>query len=162
MLIAPGIFFRVFLQSLLDEPYSTYNCYCFFLIAHFLVVSISKSLYLESFSIVFNEVFISDGTAISTSWLVLFLWCLITIRLCFCINFHIFSTRCQTISWFDNHRIDVRVEERLPTGKAQWMFRCNVGFLFIRPLIHSFMYLFIQIDLTLSLIILLILCLPEK
>ena len=111
---------------------------------------------------VFNEVFLSDGTAISTSWLVLFFWCLITIRFCFCFNFHIFSTRCQTISWVDSYRIDVRVEERLPTGKAQWMFRCNVGFLFIRPLIHSLMYLFIQIYLTLSLIILLILCLPEK
>ena len=33
---------------------------------------------------VFNEVFLSDGTAISTSWLVLFFWSLITIRLTSC------------------------------------------------------------------------------
>ena len=33
---------------------------------------------------VFNEVFLSDGTAMSTSWLVLFFWSLITIRLTIC------------------------------------------------------------------------------
>ena len=42
--------------------------------------------------------------------------------LVFAFSPHIFTTRPQTISWFDNHRIDVRVEERLPTGKAQRMF----------------------------------------
>ena len=48
-------------------------------IPHILVVSISRSLYLESFSVVFNEVFLSDGTAISMSLQVLFLWSLITV-----------------------------------------------------------------------------------
>ena len=36
-------------------------------IPHILVVSISRSLYLESFSVVFNEMFLPDGTAISMS-----------------------------------------------------------------------------------------------
>ena len=35
-----------------------------------------------------------------------------------CFNFYIFTTRCQTISRVNSSRIDVRVEERLPTGKA--------------------------------------------
>ena len=47
-------------------------------IPHILVVSISRFSYLESFSVVFNEVFLSDGTAISMSLQVLFLWSLIT------------------------------------------------------------------------------------
>ena len=56
--------------------------------------------------------------------------------------FHIFTTRPQTISWLDNHRIDVRVAERLPIGKAQWMFGCNVRFhSFICAFIHLFKYL---------------------
>ena len=44
-----------------------------------LIVSISRSLYLEDFSVVFIEVFVSDGTAISMSLQVLFSWPLITI-----------------------------------------------------------------------------------
>ena len=42
-------------------------------IPHILVVSISRSLYLESFSVVFSEVFLSDGTATYMSLQVLFL-----------------------------------------------------------------------------------------
>ena len=47
-------------------------------IPHILVVSISRSLYLGSFSVVFKEVFQCDVTAISMSLQVLFLWSLIT------------------------------------------------------------------------------------
>ena len=36
-------------------------------ISHILVVLISRSLYLESFSVVFHEMFLPDGTAISMS-----------------------------------------------------------------------------------------------
>ena len=48
-------------------------------VPHILVVTISRSVYLGSFSVVFNEVFLSDGTTISMSLQVLFLWSLITI-----------------------------------------------------------------------------------
>ena len=71
----------MFLQSLFDEPYRapiTTGIIPDF-IPHILVVSISRSLYLDSFSVVFNEVFLSDGTVISMSLQVLFLWSLITI-----------------------------------------------------------------------------------
>ena len=51
---------------------------------------------------------------------------------------HIFTTRPQTISWLDSHRIDGRVEERLPSGKAYWMFACNVRFPFFYMCAHSF------------------------
>ena len=60
-------------------------------IPHILVASISRSLYLESFSVVFHEVFLSDDTAKSMSLQVLFLWSLITIS-----GFFIFSDR----RWF--------------------------------------------------------------
>ena len=46
---------------------------------HILGVSISWSLYYESLSVIFNEVFLSNGTAMSMSLQVLFLWSLITI-----------------------------------------------------------------------------------
>ena len=62
------------LQSLLDKPKRTYiNWYCFWLFQSL------GLLYLESFSVVFKEVFLSDGTSISMSLQVLFLWSLITI-----------------------------------------------------------------------------------
>ena len=57
---------------------------------------------------------------------------------------YIFTIRPQAISWFDNHRIDVRVEERLPTGKAQRMFRWNVRFPFIHSGTHSFIRMYIS------------------
>ena len=44
-----------------------------------LIVSISRSLYLESFSVVFMEKFLSYGTAISMTLQPVFLWSLITI-----------------------------------------------------------------------------------
>ena len=85
MLIAPGIFSVCFCSPFLRSLRAPITSgIVFVLIPHILVVSISKSLYLESFSMVFNEVFLSDGTAISTSWLVLFFWSLITIRLTIC------------------------------------------------------------------------------
>ena len=39
----------------------------YFFIPHILVVSVSRSLYLESFLVFFNEVFLSDGTSIFIS-----------------------------------------------------------------------------------------------
>ena len=44
-----------------------------------LIVSISRSLYLENFSVVFMEMFLSYGTAISMTLQLLFVWSLITI-----------------------------------------------------------------------------------
>ena len=46
---------------------------------HIRFVSISKSLYLDSFSVTFTDVFLSDGTAMSISLKVFVLWSLITI-----------------------------------------------------------------------------------
>ena len=43
------------------------------------LVSISKSLYLDSFSVTFTDMFLSDGTAMSISLQVFVLWSLITI-----------------------------------------------------------------------------------
>ena len=85
MLIAPGIFSVCFYSSFLMSPRApiTTDIVSAF-IPHILVVSISRSLYLESFSMVFNEVFLSDGTAISMSLQVLFLWSLIMSRLLSC------------------------------------------------------------------------------
>ena len=71
----------MFLQSLFDEPKSTYNkWYCLFSFPTLvLVLSVSRCLYLESFSVVFKGVFLSDGTALSISLQLLFLWSLITL-----------------------------------------------------------------------------------
>ena len=49
------------------------------LMPHIRFVSISKSLYLDSFSVTFTDVFLSDGTAMSISLQVFVLWSLITI-----------------------------------------------------------------------------------
>ena len=49
------------------------------LMPHIRLVSISKSLYLDSFSVTFTDVFLSDGTAMSMSLQVFVLWSLITI-----------------------------------------------------------------------------------
>ena len=49
------------------------------LMPHIRFVSISKSLYLDSFSVTFTDVFLSDGTAMSTSLQVFVWWSLITI-----------------------------------------------------------------------------------
>ena len=79
MLIAPGIFSVCFCSPFLMSPRTpvTTGIVSVF-IPHILVVSISRSLYLESFSVVFNEVFLSDGTVTSISLQVSFLWSLIT------------------------------------------------------------------------------------
>ena len=45
-------------------------------IPHILVLSISRFFYLESFSVVFKGVLLSDGTALPISLHVLFLWSL--------------------------------------------------------------------------------------
>ena len=49
------------------------------LMPHIRLVSISKSLYLDSFSVTFTDVFLSDGTAMSINLQVFVLWSLITI-----------------------------------------------------------------------------------
>ena len=49
------------------------------LMPHIRLVSISKSLYLDSFSVTFTDVFLSDGTAMSMNLQVFVLWSLITI-----------------------------------------------------------------------------------
>ena len=49
------------------------------LMPHIRLVSISKSLYLDSFSVTFTDVFLSDGTAMSINFQVFVLWCLIII-----------------------------------------------------------------------------------
>ena len=49
------------------------------LMPHIRLVSISKSLYLDSFPVTFTDVFLSDGTAMSMYLQVFVLWSLITI-----------------------------------------------------------------------------------
>ena len=49
------------------------------LMPHIQLVSIFKSLYLDSFSVTFMDVFLSDGTAMSINLQVFVLWSLITI-----------------------------------------------------------------------------------
>ena len=74
MLIAAGIFSVCLCSPFLMSPRApiTTGIVPVFI----LVVSMSRSLYLESFSVVFNEAFLSDGTATSMSLQVLFLWSL--------------------------------------------------------------------------------------
>ena len=80
MLIAPGIFSVCFCSPFLLSPRAPIATgVVSVVIPHILVVPISRSLYLEIFSVVFKEVFLSDVTAISMSFQVLFLWSLITI-----------------------------------------------------------------------------------
>ena len=49
------------------------------LMPHIRIVSISKSLYLDSFSMTFTDVFLSDGAVMSINLQVFVLWSLITI-----------------------------------------------------------------------------------
>ena len=49
------------------------------LMPHIRLVSISKSLHLDSFSVTFTNVFLPDGTAMSMNLQVFVLWSLITI-----------------------------------------------------------------------------------
>ena len=80
MLIVPGIFYVCFCSPFLTSPRAPIATgIVSVFIPYILVVSISRSLYLERFSVVFNEVFLSDGTAISMSLQVSFFWSLITI-----------------------------------------------------------------------------------
>ena len=74
MLIAPGNFSVCFCSPFSMSPRApiTTGTVSVF-IPHILVVSISRSLYLQSFAMIFNEVFVSDGTAISMSLQILFL-----------------------------------------------------------------------------------------
>ena len=67
MLTEPGTLSTYLSIPFLMTPYTPVTAgtvsVCIF---HILAISISKSVYLESFSAVFTGVFLSDGTAMST------------------------------------------------------------------------------------------------
>ena len=63
------MYFSIPFFTRLRAPISTGIVVVF--IRHIFSISISKSLYFESFSVVFMEVFLSVGTDISISWQVL-------------------------------------------------------------------------------------------
>ena len=68
MLLAPGIFPKFWsIPSLISPSAPTITGTVSVLIPHILVVSISNSLYFESFSMTFVELFRSDGTDTSIS-----------------------------------------------------------------------------------------------
>ena len=68
LLLAPGIFPKFWsIPSLISPSAPTITGTVSVLIPHIFVVSISRSLYFESFSMTFVEVFRSDGSATSIS-----------------------------------------------------------------------------------------------
>ena len=75
VMIAPGNFSMCFCSP--RSPITTGIVSVF--IPHNLIVPVSRFLCLGSFSVVFNEVFLSEATARSMSFQVLLLWSLITI-----------------------------------------------------------------------------------
>ena len=80
MLLAPGIFPKFWsIASLISPSAPTITGTVSVPIPHVLVVSISRSLYFESFSMTFVEVFQSDGTDTSISLQHLLAWSLFTI-----------------------------------------------------------------------------------
>ena len=69
MLTVPGILSTYFSSPFLmtvGAPMTTGIPYV--PVFHILTISVSKSLYLESFSTTLTDVFLSDGTAISITW----------------------------------------------------------------------------------------------
>ena len=79
MLLVPGIFPKFWsIPSLISPSAPTIIGTVSVLIPHILVVSISRSLYFESFSMTFCEVFRSDGTDTSISLQHRLAWSLIT------------------------------------------------------------------------------------
>ena len=80
MLIWPGILPRYVSSPFLIAPSAPMiTGIVSVLMPHIRLVSISKSLYLDSFSVTFTDVFLSDGTTMSISLQVFVLWSLITI-----------------------------------------------------------------------------------
>ena len=80
MLLAPGIFPKFWsIPSLISHSTPTITSTVSVLIPHILVVSISRFLYFESFSMTFVKVFQSDGTDTSISLQHRLPWSLITI-----------------------------------------------------------------------------------
>ena len=80
MLLAPGIFPKFWsIPPLISHSVLTINGTVSVLIPHILVVSISRSLYFESFSMTFIKGFRSDGTDTSISLQHRLVWSLITI-----------------------------------------------------------------------------------
>ena len=80
MLTWPGILPRYISRPFLTAPSAPMiTGIVSVLMPHIRLVSISKSLYLDSFSVTFTDVFLSDGTAMSINLQVFVLWSLITI-----------------------------------------------------------------------------------
>ena len=80
MLIWPGILPRYVSSPFLIAPSALMiTGIISVLMPHIQLVSISKSLYLDSFSVTFTDVFLSDGTAMSINLQVFVLWSLATI-----------------------------------------------------------------------------------
>ena len=80
MLLAPGIFPKFWsIPTLISPSAPTITSTVSVLIPHILVVLISRSLYFESFSVTFVDVFRSDGTDTSISLQHRLAWSLITI-----------------------------------------------------------------------------------
>ena len=80
MLLAPGIFPKFWsIPSLISPSAPTITGTVSVLIPHILAVSTSRSLYFESFSMTFVEVFLLDGTDTSISLQHQLAWSLITI-----------------------------------------------------------------------------------
>ena len=106
MLIAPGVCFCSPRGPITTGIVSVF-------IPHILIVAVYRSLCLESFSVVFSEVFLSEATARSMNLQVLLLWSLITISglLSACVYLHIpkycsffiFSDRCWLMNTFSSH-----------------------------------------------------------
>ena len=75
MLIWPGILPRYVSSPFLIAPSPPMiTGIVSVLMPHIRLVSISKSLYLDSFSVTFTDVFLSDGTAMSINLQVFVLW----------------------------------------------------------------------------------------
>ena len=76
----PGISLTCFCVLLLIIPSApTITCMALVFIFHILAISISRSLYLLSFSNSLAEILLSHDTLVSVNWHVLFCLCLITI-----------------------------------------------------------------------------------
>ena len=118
MLLAPGIFPKFWsIPSLISHSAPTITSTVSVLIPHILVVSMSRSLYFESFSTAFVEVFRSDGTDTPITlqhWLA---WSLITISglfadsslsVCICVSNRIVTSSFSvTVSGLCSYHLSV-------------------------------------------------------
>ena len=118
MLLAPGIFPKFWsIASLISPSTPAMTGTVSVLIPHILVVSISRSLYFESFSMTFVEVFRSDGTDTSITLQHRLAWSLITISglfadsslsVCICISNRIVTSSFSvTVSGLCSYHLSV-------------------------------------------------------